>query len=282
MRLRTLPVSVAGVVMGTAMAILDGGFKAVPAALCLIFAILAQIASNFANEYYDFKAGLDAPGRVGPRRGVTEGDISPRAMLIATFATLAAACATGLGLVAYGGLWLIAVGIAIAIGVLAYSTGPYPLSRHGLGEVAVILFFGVIPVNFTFYVQTLSWDLTTLFASVAVGLMGANVLLVNNYRDCDGDRAVGKHTLAVIFGRKTASTLYLFNGFIAVALMLPLWMVMPTASLAIPAAYLFVHTTIWWRICLLDGAKLNPLLGMTAMAMAAYALGVIFTALAII
>lgn len=282
MRLRTLPVSVAGVVMGTALAMMYGECKTLPATLCLIFAILAQIASNFANEYYDYKAGLDAPGREGPRRGVTEGDISPRTMLIATFATLAAACATGLGLVAYGGWWLIAVGIAIAVGVLAYSTGPYPLSRHGLGEVAVILFFGIIPVNLTFYVQTLHWDLTALFASSSVGLMGANVIIVNNYRDCEADRSVGKRTLAVILGRRTLAALYLFNGFIAVALMLPLWLLLPPVSWIVPVLYLVAHTAIWWRMSLLEGRRLNPLLGMTAIAMALYAIGTLITAISII
>lgn len=282
MRLRTLPVSVAGVVMGAAMALMCGGFKAIPVALCLIFAILAQIASNFANEYYDYKAGLDAPGREGPRRGVTEGDITPGAMKTATFLTLALACAAGLGLVVYGGWWLVAAGIAIVIAALAYSSGPYPLSHHGWGEVAVILFFGFVPVNLTFYVQTLHWDLSVLFASFSVGLMGANVLIVNNYRDCDADRSVGKRTLAVILGRRVMSTLYLFNGFIAVALMLPLWMLLPPASWIVPGLYLVAHTAIWWRMSLLDGRRLNPLLGMTATAMALYALGMLITAIAII
>lgn len=282
MRLRTLPVSVAGVVMGAALAMMCGEFKAVPVTLCLIFAILAQIASNFANEYYDYKAGLDAPGREGPRRGVTEGDISPKAMKTATFITLALACVTGCCIVPQGEWWLYQVGVFIALGALAYSTGPYPLSHHGLGEVAVLLFFGIIPVNLTFYVQTLHWDLTALFASFSVGLMGANVIIVNNYRDCEADRAVGKRTLAVILGRRVLATLYLFNGFIAVALMLPLWMLLPPVSWIVPVLYLVAHTAIWWRMSLLDGHRLNPLLGMTAIAMALYSIGTLITAISII
>jgi len=282
MRLRTLPVSVAGVVMSAALSLMSREFKAIPVTLCLIFAILAQIASNFANEYYDYKAGLDAPGRIGPRRGVTEGDISPGAMKTATFVTLALAGITGCCLVPHGEWWLYQIGVAIALGVLAYSTGPYPLSHHGWGEVAVILFFGVIPVNLTFYVQTLHWDLTVLFASFSVGLMGANVLIVNNYRDCDADRSVGKRTLAVILGRKAVSTLYMFNGYIAVALMLPLWAVLPPASWTVPVLYLAAHTAIWWRMGLVSGHRLNPLLGMTAIAMALYAIGALITAIAII
>lgn len=282
MRLRTLPVSVAGVVMGTALTIMYGECKALPATLCLIFAILAQIASNFANEYYDYKAGLDAPGREGPRRGVTEGDISPKAMKTATFITLGLACVTGCCLVPPGEWWLYLAGVFIALGALAYSTGPYPLSRHGLGEVAVFLFFGIIPVNLTFYVQTLHWDLTALFASFSVGLMGANVIIVNNYRDCEADRSVGKRTLAVILGRRTLAALYLFNGFIAVALMLPLWLLLPPVSWIVPVLYLVAHTAIWWRMSLLEGRRLNPLLGMTAIAMALYAIGTLITAISII
>ena len=103
MRLRTLPVSVAGVICATALALMAGVFHCVQAIICLVFAVLAQVASNFANEYYDYKGGLDKPGREGPRRGVTEGDITPGAMKRATYATLALACACGLSLVYWGG-----------------------------------------------------------------------------------------------------------------------------------------------------------------------------------
>lgn len=274
MRLRTLPASVSGVIAGIGFAFMAGVFKWMPAALCLVFAALAQIASNFANEYYDFKGGLDRPGREGPRRGVTEGDITPRAMRNATFATLAAACAVGLALVAWGGWWLIAVGLFIALGVLAYSTGPYPLSHHGLGEVAVLFFFGIIPVNFTFYLQTGLWDLTVLIGSISVGLMESNILIVNNYRDLEDDRAVGKRTSAVIFGRGTMSNVYLFNGFIAVALMWIAWMMATSIWwLAVPIAYLFGHTMLWLRMSSRWGAALNPLLGMTAVLMLLYCAG---------
>lgn len=128
-----------------------------------------------------------------------------------------------MGLVGYGGWWLIAAGIGIGAGVLAYSTGPYPLSRHGLGELAVIFFFGIIPVNLTYYVQALAWSPAVLLGSVATGLMGANVLMVNNYRDADDDRAVGKRTLAVLWGRRTVAWLYLLSGWTAVLLMVPQW-----------------------------------------------------------
>lgn len=272
MRLRTLPVSLAGVIMAWGFCFLYDNFNLIPAILCLLFALLAQIASNFANEYYDFKSGLDRKGREGPRRGVTEGDITPQAMKFATFSTLALACVIGCSLIYYGGWWLLPIGIFIALGVMAYSTGPYPLSHHGLGEVAVLFFFGIIPVTLTYYVQSLQWSLDVLLASISIGLMGANVLIVNNYRDHDDDKEVGKRTLAVIFGRSAVSNLYLFNGYIAVALMGVTWMSMPIWAWAIPILYLIAHTAIWWQLGIRTGARLNPLLGMTAMTMAAYSL----------
>ena len=270
MRLRTLPVSVAGVILAMGMALADGCFSAVPALLCLAFAVLAQIASNFANEYYDFRAGLDRKGREGPRRGVTEGDISPQSMRNATYLTLLMACIVGCSLICYGGWWLIAVGVFIAVGVLAYSAGPYPLSRHALGEVAVLFFFGIVPVNFTYYLQSLQWTPDVLLASLSAGLMGANVLIVNNYRDCDDDRAVGKMTLAVKFGRERVSLLYLVNGYVAVMLMLPAWIGLSPWACIAPAVYLWLHTVIWRRLVVRRGAALNPLLGMTSMAMLLY------------
>ena len=147
MRLRTLPVSVAGVLAGIACAIMGGTFSLVPAVLCLLFAMLAQVASNFGNEYYDYVNGLDRKGREGFRRGVTEGDISPRAMKIATYATLAVAAVVGCSMLFFCGWWLLPVGIAIGLFALAYSAGPYPLSHHGLGDVAVVVFFGIVPVT---------------------------------------------------------------------------------------------------------------------------------------
>lgn len=268
MRLRTLPVSAAGVLTAIGYNVGDGTFKAAPAALCLIFALLAQVASNFANEYYDYRDGLDRAGRDGPRRGVTEGDITPGAMLRATYATLGMACCVGLSLLWWGGWWLLIAGIVIAIGAMAYSAGPYPLSRHGLGEVAVIIFFGVTPVNLTYYVQSgyVAWPVG--IASAAIGLMGANVLLVNNYRDADDDAAVGKRTLAVIMGRGFAYSLYLINGVLGMLLLLDAMGV----HRWIAWVYLAVHLLLCMMLKRRTGRAINPLLGMTAVAMLAVAL----------
>lgn len=286
MRLRTLPVSIAGVVAALGYARLLEHANVTVFILCILFAVLAQIASNFANEYYDFKAGRDIPGRQGPRRGVTEGDITPEAMKRATLATLAAACAVGLSLFFWGGWVILVFGIIIVLGVFAYSAGPFPLSSNGLGEVAVIAFFGVAPVCLTFFLMCGYVDTYVVAGSIAIGLMGANVLLVNNIRDEADDRAVRKNTIVVLLGRRTGSFFYLVNGWVAVWLMGSAWMYIGRQWWIVPAVYLFVHTLVWYRIDTLsrklmvsrratsDSGKspLNPFLGMTACLMAVYAL----------
>ncbi|WP_303335623.1 1,4-dihydroxy-2-naphthoate octaprenyltransferase [uncultured Duncaniella sp.] len=276
MRLRTLPVSLAGVIYAGALGVLSWRFDVIPWGMCVAFALLAQVASNFANEYYDFKAGLDKAGRVGPRRGVTEGDITPEAMKYATFGTLGVACLIGVALVAmYGQWWMYVAGVATALGVIAYSAGPYPLSRHGLGEVAVVFFFGIVPVVLTYMLMGGPFGWWLLAAAVGLGLMGANVLVVNNYRDMDDDRAVGKRTLAVVIGRRGMSSLYLANGFMAVMLTLPEWVAAARMGWLCPCVYLILHVALYTRLVRSRGEALNPLLGMTACLMMLYA--VMFT-----
>lgn len=262
-RLRTLPVSIAGVIAAVGVAKWEHRFMWLPSLICLIFAILAQITSNFANEYYDFKRGTDKKGRVGPRRGVTEGDISPKTLRNVTFSTLFLACTIGCCLIPFGGWWLIPVGITIAIFALAYSTGPYPLSYHGLGDIAVLVFFGLVPVNLTYYVQAGGWSPFALLVSIAIGLMGVNVLLVNNYRDMDDDKEAGKHTTVVIFGRKVAGTFYLVSGGIAVSFLAPIWVLLPKWALFIPILYMIMHINTWRMLISCQGSALNPLLGKT-------------------
>ena len=274
MRLRTLPVSLAGVICGTACALLQGSFNAVVALLCVLFAGLAQIASNFGNEYYDYKNGIDRKGREGFRRGVTEGEITPIAMKRATYTTLLAAIAVGCTMLFYGPWWLLFVGAVIALFALGYSTGPYPLSHHGLGDVAVILFFGVVPVTFTCFLQAGSFDSTgiTLSTSFAVGLLAANVLIVNNYRDMEDDKAVNKNTTVVIFGRKVMGWCYMLAGVAAMAVMTPVWMEMHQWSLAIISVYLALHIKNWLYLKKAQGAVLNPLLGKTAVTLLIFSL----------
>lgn len=271
-RLRTLPVSIAGVIVAIGVAKWEHRFAWLPAVICFVFAVLAQVTSNFANEYYDFLRGSDKKGRVGPRRGVTEGDITPKALRNVTFGTLAIACAVGCCLIPFGGWWLIPVGIAIAVFALAYSAGPYPLSYHGLGDVAVFIFFGLVPVNLTYYVQAGGWSPFAMMVSVAIGLMGVNVLLVNNYRDMEDDIDANKRTTVVIFGRKAAGFFYLASGYFAVSFLAPVWLLLGGWAWCIPLLYIVIHTITWHKLIHTSGAALNPLLGATARNMLVFAL----------
>ncbi|MBR2064573.1 MAG: 1,4-dihydroxy-2-naphthoate octaprenyltransferase [Bacteroidales bacterium] len=274
MRLRTLPVSVAGVIAGTGCAIMLDSFRMVPALTCLAFAVLAQIAANFGNEYYDFKNGIDRKGRAGFRRGVTEGEIDPKSMKRATFAVLALAAAVGCTMLFYGPWWLVAVGVLIMVFALAYSAGPYPLSHHGLGDLAVVVFFGIIPVTLTCFLQTGGMEGMNMIipTSVAVGLLAANVLVVNNYRDMEDDAAVGKRTTVVIFGRRFMSLAYLLSGVAGMGVMLPVWTRLPLWASAVPLVYIVLHIKVWLKLRQTTGAALNPLLGRTAVNLLVFSL----------
>ncbi|MDD5817994.1 MAG: 1,4-dihydroxy-2-naphthoate octaprenyltransferase [bacterium] len=275
-RLRTLPVSVSGVLIAVGLAKFNGAFRLVPSLLCVAFAVLAQIVSNLANEYFDFKAGTDKKGRVGPRRGVTEGDFSPATLKRAMVGTLVATCAVGLSMLAVvdpgegyaNWLLLVGVGVMVAVMAFAYSAGPYPLSYHALGEVAVMAFYGLVPVIFSYYVVAGDFHPYAVIAGIAIGLMGVNVLLVNNYRDVDDDREAGKRTSVVVAGRTLAAFAYLLNGLLALSVLgvlwLRLWMEWGWWTMLPPAIYMVLHLTTWHRLKQRTGAALNPILGATA------------------
>lgn len=221
-RPKTLPASVSPVLLGCALAYYDGYLTASITVLCFLVAVFAQIASNFANDYFDYKKGADNEDRLGPERAVAQGWITPKAMLAGTFITLGLACLSGLVLVCLTDWRLIFVGIAIALCVLAYSAGPFPLAYNGLGDICVLLFYGVIPVCFTYYVQTMSFSLLTLLLSIAVGLLSVNILVVNNYRDYAQDKAAGKRTTIVLFGKRFGRFFYVVNNILAFILICPL------------------------------------------------------------
>lgn len=275
-RLRTLPVSVSGVLIAVGLAKFNGAFRLVPSLLCVAFAVLAQIVSNLANEYFDFKAGTDKKGRVGPRRGVTEGDFSPATLKRAMVGTLVATCAVGLSMLAVvdpgegyaNWLLLVGVGVMVAVMAFAYSAGPYPLSYHALGEVAVMAFYGLVPVIFSYYVVAGDFHPYAVIAGIAIGLMGVNVLLVNNYRDVDDDREAGKRTSVVVAGRTLAAFAYLLNGLLALSVLgvlwLRLWMEWGWWTMLPPAIYMALHLSSWHRLKQRTGAALNPILGATA------------------
>ena len=271
-RLRTLPVSTAGVVVASGCAYNDGSFKWQPALLCFLLPYWhrwRQISPtnistmSTAPTKKDVRDSDAESPRATSRRGQC---CAPR---LAPFAT---ACAVGCCLIPFGGWQLIPIGVVIAVFALAYSAGPYPLSRVGLGDVAVFVFFGFVPVCLTYYVQTGEITGNVAAASAAVGLMGCNVLIVNNYRDVEDDREAGKRTTVVRFGRRVAAIAYLLFGIAAVWLTAPLWAEKLWIFFIAPAIYLCLHYSTWQRIRRSRGAALNPLLGATARNMLVYSL----------
>ncbi len=216
LRPRTLPAAVAPVLVGSGLAWRDGCFDGRAAGLCLGFGLLVQIGTNFANDYYDFIKGADTAARVGPRRAVAAGWVAPGTMRAAMVGVLAAAFACGLGLIAWGGPWLLLVGLASILCGVAYTGGPWPLAYHGLGDLFVFLFFGLVAVGATYFVQAGTLGADVWLAAVPVGLLAANILIVNNYRDMETDAAAGKRTLVVRWGRGWARAQ--FNGSLLVAL----------------------------------------------------------------
>ena len=170
----------------------------------------------------------------------------------------------GCGLLFYGGWWLIGVGLAIALCVLAYSAGPFPLAYNGLGDVCVVLFYGVVPVCFTYYVQALSFSLLAFLLSLAVGFLSANILIVNNYRDYAQDRAAGKRTTIVLFGRRFGRVAYFVNGLIALLLVFPLLLAAPLWLTALFGLFFVLFVATWQEMRKREGRALNATLGHTA------------------
>ena len=207
-RPRTLPAAVAPVLVGTSLAIRYGTFHPVTFIAALLGAMLIQIGTNLSNDYSDARRGADTDERIGPVRVTAGGLVPPRQVLIATYVTFAAAVACGAYLIAVAGWALLAVGAASILAGVLYTGGPRPYGYEGLGEIFVFLFFGVVAVTCSYFVQrrALPWEAFVL--AVPVGLLIAAILVVNNVRDIDTDRRAGKRTLAVRFGRERTRVLF--------------------------------------------------------------------------
>jgi 1,4-dihydroxy-2-naphthoate octaprenyltransferase len=275
-RPRTLPAAAAPVVLGSALAAHAGHFQAGPAGLCVAFALLAQIAANFANDYFDFHHGTDTPARLGPARAVASGLIAPAAMWRATLGVLAVAFAAGLGLLAYGGWPLLVIGVASLAAAVAYTGGPYPLGYHGLGDVCVWIFFGPVGVVGTYYVQA-GWPPPAAVWPVAAacGLLTANILVVNNVRDAAEDARAGKRTLVVRFGKKFALFQYALS--LMFAMLTPAALVWQGYGAPVLVAMLAYPPGRWltWKLGTLredDGPGFNRLLARTAQLLALWAI----------
>ncbi len=208
-RPKTLPAAIAPVVVGAAAALGDGAFAALPALAALAGALLLQVGVNLANDYFDFRRGIDSPERKGPLRVTQAGLIPPGQVRRGMIAAFAAAALVGIYLVVRGGTPILAVGIASILCALAYSGGPWPLASHGVADIFVFVFFGPVAVCGTYFVQTGSVSRVAASASVAPGLLITAILVVNNLRDLATDARAGKRTLAVRLGVRGTLAEYL-------------------------------------------------------------------------
>ena len=268
-RLRTLPAAGAPVLVGCALAISDGGFHPVSAAAALLGALFIQVGTNFANDYFDFVNGADTDERVGPTRATQAGLIPPKTMKMAFILAFSMVVPIGIYLTVRGGWPMAVVGIlSIAAGIL-YTGGPRPLGYMGLGDVFVLVFFGPVAVAGTHYIQTLTLSPIAIIAGLAPGLLSTAILVVNNLRDIETDRATGKHTLAVRLG-PTAARIEYTLAVILGALGVPLVLVTMTGEhlLALGSAIVLLPALpilkSMWRD---HGRALDPNLGKTGAVM---------------
>lgn len=233
------------------------------ALLCLLFAFVMQIDANFINDFFDCLNGTDdTETRLGPRRACSQGWISLNAMKRAIALTTTLGCLTGLPLIYYGGLEMVLVGILCVLFCFLYTTH---LSHLGLGDVLVIVFFGIVPVCATYYIQLHTCTIQVLTASIACGIVIDALLVVNNYRDRDTDKAVGKNTIVVKLGAKKSRLLYLFIGPVACLCGIVFLANGHILAFIMPFIYLVLHITTYLKIVKINrGKALNLCLGETA------------------
>ena len=199
-RLKTLPAAISPVLLGSSLSYKYGYFSSLIFFMTLFAAILIQIGTNFANDVYDFEKGTDRDDRLGPIRATQAGLISPKKMKVSMLGTFSIAILVGCYLAWIGGLPIVFIGIASIIAGIAYTGGPYPLGYNGFGELFVFLFFGIIAVPGTYFLQAGTFTYLSIWLGSCMGMLSAAILVVNNIRDIDTDKVTGKKTLAVYFG----------------------------------------------------------------------------------
>jgi 1,4-dihydroxy-2-naphthoate polyprenyltransferase len=273
-RPRTLPAAVAPVVVGTALAGFVHVFHPLRFIAALLSALFIQVGTNLSNDYSDARRGADTEDRLGPVRVTAGGLVPPRQVLIATYVSFGLAVLFGVYLIAVAGWQLLLVGAASILAGVAYTGGPRPYGYEGLGEVFVFLFFGVVAVAGSYFVQVekLSWEAFAL--AVPVGLLASAILVVNNIRDIDSDRRAGKRTLAVRLGRER--TRVMFAGIVYLAYLLTpvtwafgpttAWVLLPWLTLPLAAS---VTRVVRNRT---DGPSLNGALAQSGMLQLAFCL----------
>jgi 1,4-dihydroxy-2-naphthoate octaprenyltransferase len=269
-RLRTLPAAVAPVLVGTALAGTEDRFRVGAFIAALLGAIFIQVGTNLSNDYSDARRGADTEDRLGPVRVTAGGLVPPRQVLMATYITFGLAVLCGAYLVYVAGPLLLAIGAASILAGVLYTGGPRPYGYEGLGEVFVFLFFGIVAVAGSYFVQQerLEWEAFAL--AVPVGLLAAAILVVNNVRDIDTDRRAGKRTLAVRLGRRRTRTLYSAMLLVAdvalipVAFALSAWVLLPVLTLPLAAR---LARSVRGHV---DGPTLNAALARTGMLQLAF------------
>jgi 1,4-dihydroxy-2-naphthoate octaprenyltransferase len=273
-RPRTLPAAIAPVLVGTSLAIRIGKFQPLAFVAALLGAMLIQIGTNLSNDYSDARRGADAEDRLGPMRVTAGGLVPPRRVLVATYVTFGLAILCGVYLIAVAGWLLLAVGAASILAGVLYTGGPRPYGYEGLGEVFVFLFFGIVAVTGSYFVQrhNLPWEAFVL--AIPVGLLISAILVVNNIRDIESDRRAGKRTVAVRIGRSRTRVLFVAMIVGAFASGLVCWIAGPLSPwlaltlLAIPLA-VGVARTVCTRT---DGPSLNAALARSGILALAYCL----------
>jgi 1,4-dihydroxy-2-naphthoate octaprenyltransferase len=285
-RPQTLPAAAAPVIVGVGLAVETGVFAPLPALAALVGAALIQIGTNFANDYYDAIQGADTDDREGFTRVVASGLIEPDEVKRAMWATFGAAILVGSFLVYVGGVPILVIGLASVAAGIAYTGGPYPLGYHGLGDLFVFVFFGLIAVTGTYYVQAAAlvggavpvWPpagtitRAAVVASLPVAALSTNILVVNNVRDREEDAETGKRTLAVRFGYGLSRAQYV--GLLALAYAAPFWFYANGYGLAVllPLATLPLAVGVAETVLTETGGEaLNPALESTGKLLAAYA-----------
>lgn len=272
-RPKTLPAAASGVITGTALAIRDGHFRFGPALAALIVAILLQIGSNLANDVYDYERGADAGERHGPMRVTQAQLLTPKHVKAGMWVVFGLSALLGLYLVFVAGWVVILIGLAAILSAIAYTGGPFPLGYYGLGDLFVFIFFGVAAVTGTYFVQAGSVSVQAWWMSLPIGWLIVNILVVNNLRDLNADRAAGKHTLAVRFGERGTRIQYILL-LVASYLLLPalaLFGILPWSSLLAWLSFPLGWRT--WRIVRKQsGRPLNAALAGTGQTTLVYSL----------
>lgn len=254
------------VLVASAMAYTDGCFHWVIALLCLSTALFLHIVTNLVNEYCDFHNGMDDPAYLSPDRMYARGYITPSAMKWGIVVATLCAGVSGCALMFFGDWqFILLTGVVCLIAALVYTAGPFPLAYNGLGDVAVILFFGVVPACATYYLQSGVFTPDIICVSVACGLIVDTMLILNNYRDREEDRANGKRSIVVLLGPGVGRWGYLLLGVVAVALCLLMLQWGRTWAALLPLIYLAPFLQTWGRIMRIDkGPELDLCFASTA------------------